>query len=162
MVCGPTRFWYSWTGKLEDEARDQWRLLQIPGNTLYRPPDLLERYLRDEVRTPATCNALMRRDIVKAVGGFENSFRGMYEDQAFFVKVFSQASVFVMDECWDRYRIHPDSHCAISDATGPAHWDPANPALQAFRTWVRQYASQRQLAGGETPPVQLQPAEDRL
>lgn len=148
MVCGPTRYWYGWTGRIWSRRRSRARKLLVPGNRLYKPPDLLQRYIRNEARTPATCNALMRREIIEAVGGFEDSFHGMFEDQAFFVKVFSQAAVFVTDECWDRYRIHPASCCAIADATGPAHWDPANPTLQAFRAWVRQFLSQRRLAAG--------------
>ena len=91
MVCGPTKWWYSWTGKVEDLHRDELRELGMPENTLFHPPTLLERFLRGEVRTPATCSVLLRREVAQTVGGFEEAFREMYEDQAFFVKVFRHA-----------------------------------------------------------------------
>jgi hypothetical protein len=54
----------------------------------------------------------MRRDTARRVGGFEESFRGkyqLYEDQAFLAKVYLGESVYISNENWIRYRIHPNS-----------------------------------------------------
>ena len=40
------------------------------------------------------------------------------EDQAFLVKVYLRARVFVSDECLDRYRLHEDSCCAVVERAG--------------------------------------------
>ncbi|HZM28203.1 MAG TPA: glycosyltransferase family A protein, partial [Gemmatimonadales bacterium] len=40
MVCGPSLFWYSWTGKAEDIARDFVKDLRISPAGLIRPPAL--------------------------------------------------------------------------------------------------------------------------
>jgi SAM-dependent methyltransferase len=52
---------------------------------------------------------LIRREALEKVGGFENVFRGAYEDQAFYAKVCVALPVLAVNECWDRYRQHPDS-----------------------------------------------------
>ena len=52
------------------------------------------------------------------VGGFESSFRGLFEDQAFFNKFCLQETVFVMGECCDRYRQHPQSCCTQAATRG--------------------------------------------
>jgi glycosyltransferase involved in cell wall biosynthesis len=106
VVCGPTQWWFSWTGKPQDTVLDSMREVAPQSDTLYAPPTLLTLLLQNEARTPATCGVLIRRMLFETTGGFEESFRGMYEDQAFFAKVYLKAKVFVTRECWDRYRQH--------------------------------------------------------
>ena len=121
MVCGPTPWWFSWTGNPEDAKLDAMREIGVPPDTLYQPPTLLTLLLRNEAKAPATCSALIRRKTFQDVGGFEETFRGMYEDQAFFAKVYLKAPVYVTSECWDRYRQHPGSCCSIAQDTGQYH-----------------------------------------
>jgi glycosyltransferase involved in cell wall biosynthesis len=90
MVCGPTEWWYSWTGDPQDAKLDYKREISTRYNVLFKPPAFLKLLLRTKARTPATCAILARRRLFDITGGFEDSFHGMYEDQAFFFKVFSQ------------------------------------------------------------------------
>ena len=92
MVYGTTQYWHSWTGNPEDRQRDSIRELGIQPNTLLRPPALLP-FLLDGKTTPSNSNILVRREVVAAVGGYEESFRGIFEDQAFLAKVCLQAPI---------------------------------------------------------------------
>src|SRR5690349_7229895 len=78
MVFGPTQWWYGWTGKQQDIARDFVHELGVPPNFLLEPPELLTRFLPRESISPCTCSALLRRDIVEQVGEFEEIFKGLY------------------------------------------------------------------------------------
>ena len=64
---------------------------------------------------------MLRKSVVAEIGGFEESFRDFYEDQAFLVKVYLKAPVFVSDECLSRYRLHPDPACAVGHRAGLYH-----------------------------------------
>jgi hypothetical protein len=68
------------------------------------------------------------------IGGFQDSFRGMFEDQVFFAKVCLRLPVFVSDSCWARYRQHPRSCCAIASSNGSDE-----SARRLFLEWLRSY-----------------------
>lgn len=142
MVYGPTEYWYSWTDRPADRHRDVEGDIGAPPDTLVEPPALLRQALQNDGATmPGVCSLLVRRDTMEAVGGFETAFHGPYEDQAFLVKVFLKSPVFVIDECLDRYRQHPNSCCALAIATG--EYDPSrpHPARRTFLYWLREYLS---------------------
>lgn len=109
MVYGRTLIWHGWTGAVEDRGRDFFYDLGVPPDTLVSPPHLVELYLTRSVQTPTTCNALLRRTAIDAVDGFDEAFRGMFEDQVFFTKVCLRYPVYVAGACWARYRQHPES-----------------------------------------------------
>ena len=142
MVCGPTQLWYSWTGNSEDMQRDSIREISVTPNTLFKPPTLLTLLLQGLAITPATCSVLMRREIFKDIGLFEETFRGLFEDQVFFVKVYLKVPVFVTSEWWDRYRQHPDSCCSVATSIGKINHLKPNPARLVFLNWMAEYLSQ--------------------
>lgn len=125
MLYGQSRYWYSWTGKPEDLQRDFIPELGVASNTLFKPPLLLTLcYPLGKAGTPCPSNFLLRREIVERVGGFEEGFRGRYqlfEDQAFLAKVYLNAPVFVANQCWDQYRLHPDSISSVVNQAGEYH-----------------------------------------
>ncbi|MBA2459323.1 MAG: glycosyltransferase family 2 protein, partial [Gemmatimonadales bacterium] len=140
MVYGATQHWHSWTGRAEDLHRDRNRRLGVPPNTLVPPPTLVRLFLGREAWTPATCGVLIRRAAIDQAGGFEDRFRGMFEDQAFFYKLCLIAPVFVEAGCWDRYRQHPDSWCEVARKRG--EYEPGyqpNPARGTFLNWLADY-----------------------
>jgi glycosyltransferase involved in cell wall biosynthesis len=140
MLYGRTLLWYSWTGNPEDRQRDHMRALGVKSDTLVKPPTLFLRLLGRNVQTPTTCNALIRREVFAAIGGFQDAFRGMYEDQVFFTKVYLKMPVFVADACWARYRQHPDSCCAIAEKTGEM-----DTAWLPFLNWIAGYLSEQRI-----------------
>lgn len=109
MVYGRTLIWHSWTGRLEDGERDHFYSLGFVPDSVVRPPRLFLQLLENRAQTPTTCNAILRADVVRAVGGFDESFRRMYEDQEFFARVALRYSVYVAGSCWAKYRQHPSS-----------------------------------------------------
>jgi hypothetical protein len=143
MLYGNTLYWYSWTDNPEDVQRDYMPSLGIQLNTLVKPPTLLPLFLLGKAAPPCTCSALVRRELIERVGGFEEKFRGMFEDQVFFAKLCLEAPVFVMGECLDRYRQHPDSSCALAQKAGQFDWERPNPAQLMFLTWVEGYLANR-------------------
>jgi glycosyltransferase involved in cell wall biosynthesis len=139
MVCGPNQLWYSWTGNPEDKERDCIHLLGsgIQPNWLYQPPKLAALIWQNQARTPGTCSVLIRRRAFEELGGFEESFRGMYEDRVFFHKVYLHFPVYVLEECFERYRIHAESCCAIAgQAYNPFKLEPE---YSYFLSWMEQY-----------------------
>jgi glycosyltransferase involved in cell wall biosynthesis len=117
MVYGRTLIWHSWTGRPEDAARDFTYDLGVTPDSLLQPPELFFVLLQNQAQTPTTCNAMLRRDVVEALGGFDVRFRGMYEDQVLFAKVELARPVYVAGACWARYRQHPDSASTAAERT---------------------------------------------
>lgn len=114
MVYGRTLIWNSWetTAVAEDFFYD----LGVPPNRLHAPPLLFRNLLRNVYQTPTTCNALMRSPAIEEVGGFDESFPAMFEDQIFFAKILLHFPVFVSNQAWAKYRQHTLSSSATSAA----------------------------------------------
>lgn len=140
MVYGQSQYWYSWTGNPRDIDRDYIPELGIRPNTLVNPPNLLTLcYPLGKTITPPPTDILLRSEAIKRIGGFEEGFRDiyqMYEDQAFFSKLFLNASVFVANKCWDKYRLHPDSWSSLVNKAGQYHT-----VRLYFLNWLEEYLS---------------------
>jgi glycosyltransferase involved in cell wall biosynthesis len=132
MVYGPIEWWYSWSGRDEDREQDYVEPLGVPANTLLPPPRLLSLFLRDRAAVPS--GVMVRRDLAARLGGFENEFRGEYEDQVFCAKVCLNASVFASNRCWYRYRQHPNSTVSLGIQTGATHG-----ARLTYLNWLAGY-----------------------
>ena len=148
MVVGPTEHWYSWTGRPEDAGRDVPRSLGGEPGTVVAPPALARAWLTGAGQTPGTCGVLVRRSAIEAVGGFEEAFRGLYEDQAFFYKVALRFPVLLDGESLDRYRQHPASTVQRLYARGLYASDRPTPARRAFLAWLEAEMAE---AGVEDP-----------
>jgi glycosyltransferase involved in cell wall biosynthesis len=139
MTYGNTMYWYSWTGVPKDNGRDFVPELGFSPNRLINPPRLLPLFLERKYAVPCTCSAIMRRATLHAIGGMEDSFNGMYEDQVLFAKASLSTPIYVSSGCWDKYRQHPKSMCQVSKDTGQE--------LSSRRTylkWLAQYLTQKQ------------------
>ncbi len=147
MVYGSTQYWYSWTGDPADALHDSRDFVERRGvqpNTLVKPPALLATFLRDGGAVPCLCSVLVRREVVEDVGGFEEEFRGQYEDQAFYAKIGLKAPVFVEDGCWSKYRRHPDSSWYVVQRTGQHH-----SARLFFLNWLARHLSEQDVKDSE-------------
>jgi glycosyltransferase involved in cell wall biosynthesis len=116
LVYGRTLIWYSWSPAAN--TQDFYYPLGVAPNATYAPPTLFELLLENKAQTPTTCNALMRVELVAKVGGFDRSFRGMFEDQTFFARALACAPAYVSDRHWANYRQHDKSCSAISAVAG--------------------------------------------
>ena len=141
MVFGPSLRWYGWSDRTEDKARDWMETVSDRTNALIEPPDLfLASMLEQRVQSASTCSLLVRREVFDELGGFEKQFRGLYEDQVFLTKVYAQKTIYVMEDCLDFYRQHPNS-CVSRSADRSAQ----DAARLRFLTWVERYLSEQGL-----------------
>jgi glycosyltransferase involved in cell wall biosynthesis len=118
LVYGKAEYWYSWTGARSDLKRDFTPNLGVGSRLLYKAPTFLTMLLTYRVAIPAICSTLMRREALNRIAGFEDSFKGLHEDQAFLAKLALQENVLAVSSCWARYRQHSESCTAISKARG--------------------------------------------
>ncbi|MGH8001476.1 MAG: glycosyltransferase family 2 protein [Brasilonema sp.] len=145
MVFCSTLMWYSWTGKPEDANRNWIRVVGGQLNTLMKPPTLLKLLLQRKACTPGTCSVLLRAEVTREVGGFEESFRGMYEDTVFFSKVYLKVPVFVQSGYLDRYRQHPNSTCHLAEKAGYYHPSKPMSGDLIFLNWLEKYLVEQEV-----------------
>jgi len=134
LAYGPGLLWQSWDGTSTDSLQP----IGFDTPTQPAPSALAGLYLRDGTVTPCPSGILVRRETFLRLGGFEQTFRGMYEDQAFCIKAALDASVVVTPHSTLLYRQHPDSCCSVSFRTG-THAD----ARLRFLDWARAYVTAR-------------------
>jgi glycosyltransferase involved in cell wall biosynthesis len=142
LVCGRTKWWYGWTGKSEDKQRDFIQKLDLPLDSSIQPPAVLLLFLRDE--WASLCDILVRRKAIEAVGAYEKSFLGMYEDQVFHAKLCLNFPVYVSSQCWYLYRQHNEA-CTIKTHAAQKYAR----SRQAFLIWLEQYLIQQQAKNTE-------------
>lgn len=113
MVCGALEYWRSWQGGTDSVVR----IGRHQGRLCHPPRTVLDLYPLGTF--PAvSVDALVRRAVVDRVGGFEDRFTGLYEDQAFFAKVLATTPVWFAPDAWLRYRQHDASCVAQTRAAG--------------------------------------------
>lgn len=135
MLYGPTEYWHSWTGLSQDASGDRVPDLGVPLDVRFEPPTLLTQlYPLGKATAPCLCSLLIRTEVMKRVGGFEESFQGFYEDQAFLTKMYLSEPVYVASGCWDRYRQHPASCSSTVQQTGQYH-----AYREQFLRWFKAY-----------------------
>jgi glycosyltransferase involved in cell wall biosynthesis len=136
MVCGAVRYWRSWNGGADT-------IIQAGhvANTVIEPPEAaLALYPLGTAASPST-DLMVRRDVVKAIGGFEEHFVGtpqLYEDQGFLLKLFLTAPVYFSDRIWLHYRQHEGSSMATILREGG--YDAAR---LYFLNWLERYLAAR-------------------
>ena len=117
---------------------------------LLPPGKLLTWFLEDETLVPCICSMLVRTRAARAVGGFVDDFQGLYDDQAFHAKLSLKFSVYALDVCVARYRMHPGSCCA----TGRLHPAAAKIEREKFLDFVQSY-------GDRPAPIGKAPSRKR-
>jgi len=121
LLYGLAEYWRDWTSKPKDVGRNSIPCVKKM-DYLARPPELLlSAYPLGEETAPSPSCMIFRRELIDRVGGFEESFKGMYEDQAFLTKVYLKEPIYVSSHLWIRYRIHSDSCCSKAHAAGEYH-----------------------------------------
>jgi glycosyltransferase involved in cell wall biosynthesis len=142
MVYGPLEYWYGWTGEPDDEARDFIHPVGFPTERIYEPPSLIALFIQNAGFAPS--GMLLRRALVEHVGGYEESFRDLYEDQVFAAKVCRTTPVYISGHCWYRYRQHSKSCCLTAAREGRLR-----SSRESFLRWLIEYLEQEGLAGSD-------------
>lgn len=151
IVFGAHQYWYSWADRAAGGQPDFLEPLGIPANRIYDPPAMLKLMLSGQTEPPSHSDLMFRQEEVCSLGGYEESFIGlfsMFEDQAFDIKAYAELAVYVSDECWDLYRIHPDSLCARMIRAGRK-----SDAEYFFLSWVPEYLLSRGMLDDEIKAI---------
>jgi hypothetical protein len=82
--------------------------------------------------------------MVEKVGGFSDAVPIVYDDQVFYAKICLAGSVFVSSACWDRYRQHRDSSCAVAEQTGQTGAIRLN-----FLRWLDNYLCEQRITDAD-------------
>jgi glycosyltransferase involved in cell wall biosynthesis len=112
VLVGASRYWYGWTGNESDAKRDWTPATGFPSPSLLRAPDFLTAMLRHKAAVPCINSLIVRHEVMREVGGYEDEFPRLYEDQVLYAKLCVNATVLVVNTVWDLYRQHPASMCA--------------------------------------------------
>ncbi|HET7104702.1 MAG TPA: glycosyltransferase family 2 protein [Terracidiphilus sp.] len=141
MVCGPSKYWYDWD---TENTRQNVIPAIAPGETLYQPPALfLMTYPIGPHGAPCPSSILVRQTAFERVGGFEDAFNPstfqIFEDTAFFTKIYLSGPVYVTSACTDRYRRHAGSMWEAA-----RHSSLEERARRFYFKWLRNYLGQRQ------------------
>jgi len=145
MLYAATEYWYGWTGRAEDRARDHvWRRFGVEPDATIAPPRLLTTFLRDGGTVPCMGSVLVRRAAIDAVGGWEDAFRHICTDQVFHAKMALRHPIHVADGCWDRYRQHEASACHAEARAGRL-----DAAFDRYLSWLAGYVAEQRVTDAE-------------
>jgi len=138
FLCGATEYWHSWDGSgAEDRLRWTGEVDAKPAldeHRVYPPASLLRHfYPLGRGLTPSQSGFMIRRRFALDFGGFEDRFRSLFEDLLFITKATLRGSTLVSNDCFDRYRQHPDSS---SNRASRAEWLAAK---RLYLEWLRDY-----------------------
>lgn len=142
VVYGPLEYWYGWTGDPDDVARDFLHPVGVPADTVHEPPSLIAPFVRNIGFAPA--GMLFRKTLFERVGGFEEDFRDLYEDQVFAAKVCVAAPIYVAGTRWYRYRQHPRACCQTAQREGRM-----DAAREPFLRWLVEHLEQEGLGASD-------------
>jgi SAM-dependent methyltransferase len=146
MVCGRALDWRSWNGSSGEEA---WSPLPWPPGTLVAPPQMLTAVLRDGAYSTPVCSLLIRRRVLVELGGSEDDFTSMFEDQVLLARMYLTQTVMISGARTALYRQHEGSSTVAAIARG--EYRPGGPSRsrEAFLRWVLR---QPQLTSPEADP----------
>ena len=142
-VCGSVNYWASHAG-----GKDR----IVPTGHVFNQPvapaeALVHLYPLGQGAPPCPSDLLIRRSIVEAIGGFEESFTGplqLYEDQAFLAKFYLRGTIYFDDRVWLDYRVHEGS-CGARVAREGLYHDVRRHYLQWLEAYLDRNARQNGL-----------------
>lgn len=145
IAFGPIWEWFSWQER-RDRRRDLLYTLPrgIPVGDPVPPPALFLNIYGTPYgwEAPGICSLMYRRQSLIRIGGFESSFRGMFEDQVIYVKTFLNLTCVLDPRPLALYRQHEESACATAIAEGDYHPNAISPAAERFMSWMSEYVSE--------------------
>jgi len=144
MLYGNTLYWHSWSEASDALKTDYLPRLGLPTDTIIEPPGLLPLFLIGKTAVPCICSILVKKEVLDRVGGFEESFRGPYEDQVLYAKICLNVPVFVSGDCWEKYRQYPHS-----DRSSVMSNDKPYTDRLLFLNWLENYIGERKICTRE-------------
>lgn len=137
LVCGAILYWHSWDGA---SVGDRAVLTAGIADRLMGPPEVALRAYPLGRSSGAGVDFMVLRSVFKALGGFEEAFPGMFDDQSFLLKVFTEHTVYISSKVWLKYRQHPDSCSEAVHTDGSYEW-----VRRRFLDWFADYLASHEL-----------------
>jgi glycosyltransferase involved in cell wall biosynthesis len=136
MSYGSALRWYKWNGGVDFQVTSL--VHGFEPNRLVPGAALLETFLRDEAMTPCTGSVMVRRSAFDACGGFEEQFKGLFDDQVLYAKICFGNEIYVTSQELSMYRKHDNSCCsrAVSGEREAAE-------RRRFMDWLAAYRKER-------------------
>ena len=139
MVNGAFRYWYSWdpasthADETVNTAREADQRIDPPEAALTCYPLVRKKAVRvaGAAVAPGVDLLVTRRSVFDTVGGFEERFRGCYEDQTLITRVFLRYPIYISSRAWLLYRQHEASSSAQRSRTSYVG------ARSVFLDWIR-------------------------
>ncbi|WP_266202600.1 glycosyltransferase family 2 protein [Pontibacter kalidii] len=132
ILCEATVYWYDWN---LPEKENQVVYIGTEQDRIYHPPQLmLTLYPLGKGAAPCMCGIILKKEILLRIGGFEDTFRGMYEDQVFLSKLYLTEPVYISSGHLNLYRQRPDSLVGSSQHTPSYHL-----VRKQYLQWLKQY-----------------------
>jgi glycosyltransferase involved in cell wall biosynthesis len=118
MSFGSALRWVSWDGAGQQDYDVDCAVDGFAPNNLVPGEAVLSTFLRDQSLTPCTGSVVIRRHALEAVGGFEEDFRGLFDDQVLYAKLCLLGNIYASSERFSKYRRHPKSCCSQAVMSG--------------------------------------------
>ncbi|MES2881786.1 MAG: glycosyltransferase family 2 protein [Bacteroidota bacterium] len=122
MICEASEYWHSWSN---DGKKDNIVLVGQKLSGMFYPPQLLETlYPLGSGAAPCPSSLLVKKETVGAIGGFDETFHGiyqLYEDQVFLTKIYLHSPVFISTACNNKYRQRLNSCVSTVHESGKYH-----------------------------------------
>ena len=130
LAGGAALYWGSWNGG------DDWLVVAGHRPDALIPPveAALHTYPLGKAQAPCPSTLMVRRALIEKVGGCEDEFRTMYEDQVLLVKCYVGGYVYLSSETLCNYRQHPGSIMATMGRNDTYH-----DARKDFLRWFDSY-----------------------
>jgi glycosyltransferase involved in cell wall biosynthesis len=129
-------YWWTWEGT--SNRRDTVLPAGVPEDCVLEAPRLLPLLVSNKAAPALPCSLMFRTQVARHVGGFEESFPGLYEDQVFTAKIAAEYPVWASSECGVKYRQHPGSISAASQRVGQTRMAVAR---ARYLDWLGRYLS---------------------
>ncbi len=138
MVMEASKYWYSWNDSIK---KDEIIKIGAPANKTYQPPELMYHlYPLGDGAAPCICGLLVDREVLLRHGSFDESFKGMYDDQSLLIKIYLHEKVFVSDGYHNLYRQRPGSLVYSSHSASNYLSERKN-----FLLWLKRYFQHNQI-----------------
>jgi glycosyltransferase involved in cell wall biosynthesis len=107
MVQSDQLYWYQWRTR---RGRSGEMVVSRPpvflGDGIFLPPHGLLSLLGVPQGFVGSCSITIRRTAAMELGGWDEAFKGLYEDQVFMTKVYSRKTVYSLPTPLAEYRLH--------------------------------------------------------
>jgi len=143
MVQSDHIYWYCWEDRKGRRQEEECRRPPLfIGDAMIHAPDGLSLLFGVPDAFTATCSVTVRRTAALELGGFEDQFRSLYEDQVFLTKVYAHKVVYALQGYHAKYRLHAEGTLSAAMANACGSQSLLNASDRKLREWQNGYLAE--------------------